>query len=152
MRNRTFAMIKPGAVQRSLIGEVITRFEKKGFNIIGMKIINVTEEQAKKHYQEHLGKVFYESLINYVTASPAVVLVIEGENAVEVVRKMAGATDPLEAQPGTIRGDYSSNVRNNIIHTSDSAETAQNEINIYFEENEIVQFDKTNEKWIFEYK
>lgn len=148
----TFAMIKPGAVHRGLIGDIIRRFEYRGLNIVGMKLIQVSEEQASEHYKEHEGKSFYSRLISYIQSGPVVVLAIYGENAVSLVRKMAGATNPLEAQSGTIRGDYSADIENNIIHTSDAAETATRELGIYFQKNEILDFQRVTNIWSFEYE
>lgn len=148
----TFAMIKPGAVHRGLIGDIIRRFEYRGLNIVGMKLIQVNEEQACEHYKEHEGKSFYPRLISYIQSGPVVVLAIYGENAVSLVRKMAGATNPLEAQSGTIRGDYSADIENNIIHTSDAAETATRELGIYFHKNEILDFQRVTNIWSFEYE
>lgn len=148
----TFAMIKPGAVHRGLIGDIIRRFEYRGLSIVGMKLIQVTEEQAKRHYEEHAEKAFYPRLVSYVQSGPVVVLAIYGENAITLVRKMAGATNPIEAVPGTIRGDYSADIENNIIHTSDSTETASRELAIYFNEAEIVDFERITNMWSFEYE
>lgn len=148
----TFAMIKPGAVHRGLIGDILRRFEYRGLNIVGMKLIQVSEEQAETHYNEHKEKVFYKRLISCIQSGPVVVIAIYGENAVALVRKMAGATNPLEAIPGTIRGDYSADIENNIIHTSDSNETAQRELEIYFTEAEIFDFQRVTNSWSFEYE
>lgn len=148
----TFAMIKPGAVHRGLIGDIIRRFEYRGLSIVGMKLIQVSEEQARSHYAEHAEKSFYPRLVSYVQSGPVVVMAIYGENAVALVRKMAGATNPLEAAPGTIRGDYSADIENNIIHTSDSPETAKRELSVYFSETEIVDFERITNAWSFEYE
>lgn len=148
----TFAMIKPGAVHRGLIGDIIRRFEYRGLSIIGMKFIQVTEEQACEHYKEHEGKSFYPRLISYIQSGPVVVLAIYGENAITLVRKMAGATNPLEAIPGTIRGDYSADIENNIIHTSDAKETATRELSIYFSADEILDYQRVTNAWSFEYE
>lgn len=148
----TFAMIKPGAVHRGLIGDIIRRFEYRGLSIVGMKLIQVSEEQARSHYAEHAEKSFYPRLVSYVQSGPVVVLAIYGENAVALVRKMAGATNPLEAAPGTIRGDYSADIENNIIHTSDSPETAKRELSVYFSEAEIIDFERITNAWSFEYE
>lgn len=148
----TFAMIKPGAIHRGLIGDIIRRFEYRGLSIIGMKLIQVTEEQAREHYKEHEGKSFYPRLISYIQSGPVVVLAIYGENAVALVRKMAGATNPLEAIPGTIRGDYSADIENNIIHTSDAKETAERELAIYFKEEEVLDYQRVTNIWSFEYE
>jgi len=137
---RTFVMIKPDGVHRGLIGQILKRFEAKGFRIIGLKLIHVTEELAKKHYREHEGKSFYPSLIKFITSGPVVVMAIEGKNAIAEVRKMNGATNPLEAHPGTIRGDFAQEMGRNVIHGSDSKESAQREIDIYFKQEEFVEY------------
>ncbi len=147
MKTKTFAMIKPGAIHRGLAGEIIKRFEHRGLSIVGMKIINVTEKQAKEHYQVHESKPFYPNLVSYIMSGPVIVLVIKGENVIELVRNMAGKTDPIQALPGTIRGDFSADIQNNIIHTSDSPETAVHEIGIYFAENEIIDYKRVTDNW-----
>ncbi len=147
MNNQTFAMIKPGAVQRGLAGTIINRFEQRGLNIVGLKLINVSEKQAKEHYEVHRDKPFYNDLVNYIMSGPVMVLVISGENAVELVRNMAGNTDPLKALSGTIRGDFSADIQNNIIHTSDSLVNAEKEINIYFNTNEIINYQRVIRNW-----
>ncbi|NLT94987.1 MAG: nucleoside-diphosphate kinase [Clostridia bacterium] len=147
---QTFVMIKPDGVQRGLVGEIIARFEKKGLKIKGLKLIKVSEEQAAAHYQEHQGKPFYPGLINYVTSGPVVVMVVEGVNAVKEVRKLNGATNPLEALPGTIRGDFAQDIGRNVVHGSDSAESAQREINIYFQPDEICDYDYLPSRWLYE--
>lgn len=146
---KTFAMVKPGAVHRGLIGDIIKRFENRGLNIVGLKLIQVSEEQAKQHYQEHLGKDFYSSLVEYITSSPVVVLAISGPSAIQLVRNMAGLTDPIKAQPGTIRGDFSAHISNNIIHTSDSVESANRELGIYFSDQDIIDYHRITDGWSF---
>ena len=135
---RTFVAIKPDAVQRGLIGEIIQKFEKKGFKIIGLKILNVNEELASKHYQEHIGKPFYSDLVSFITSGPIVAMVLEGVNAVEKARKFMGATNPADSAPGTIRADYAHSMERNIVHGSDSIESAEREIAIYFDESELI--------------
>jgi len=136
---RTFVAIKPDAVQRGLIGEILQRFEKKGFKILGLKFVLLDRETAEEHYAEHIGKPFYEKLVNFITSGPIVVMVIKGKNAVEVSRRMMGATDPSKADNGTIRADYAQIMERNIIHGSDSAESAEREIKIHFKESELVE-------------
>lgn len=138
MIQRTFVMIKPDGVRRKLVGEIISRFEKRGFNIVAMKMVQMDRATAEKLYEEHKGKPFFEELINYVTSGPVVCMVIEGEDAVNVVRKMIGNTDPKEAPPGTIRGDYALSKAENVIHASDSEEKAKREMSIFFAEKELV--------------
>ncbi|WP_221290635.1 nucleoside-diphosphate kinase [Stygiolobus caldivivus] len=131
-------MIKPDGVKRRLIGEIISRFEKRGFNIVAMKLIHMDRATAERLYEEHRGKSFYEELINYITSGPVVCMVIEGDEAVSVVRKMIGNTDPKDAPPGTIRGDFALSKSENVIHASDSEEKAKREMGIFFAEKELI--------------
>ncbi|MCQ6253937.1 nucleoside-diphosphate kinase [Methanocaldococcus sp.] len=137
MKERTFVAIKPDAVKRKLIGKIIERFENKGFEIVAMKMIKLNKELAEKYYEEHKGKEFYERLINFMTSGRIVVMVIEGENAISVVRKMIGKTNPSEAEPGTIRGDFALSTPDNVIHASDSKKSAEREIKLFFKDDEI---------------
>ncbi|MGL5021494.1 MAG: nucleoside-diphosphate kinase [Mycoplasmatales bacterium] len=146
----TFAMIKPGAIHRGLSGEIIRRFEKRGLSILGLKMIMVTEKQAREHYIEHIEKPFYESLVDYITSGPVIVMCVYGKNAVGLVRNMAGDTDPLKSIPGTIRGDFSADLENNIIHTSDAKKTAIREMNIYFDNTEVLDYHRITDDWSFE--
>jgi nucleoside-diphosphate kinase len=132
-------MIKPDGVKRRLVGEIISRFEKRGLNIIGLKMVQMDRSIAEKLYEEHKGKSFFEELINYVTSGPVVCIVVEGDEAVSVVRKMIGNTDPKEAPPGTIRGDYALSKAENVIHASDSEEKAKREMSIFFSEDELIK-------------
>jgi len=134
---KTLILLKPDAVDRGLCGEIIARFEKRGLRIAGMKMIQLSKEQAEIHYIEHQGKPFIAELINFITSSPLIAMILEGENAIKVSRAMMGTTNPLDALPGTIRGDFSTNVRKNVIHGSDGLASAQREIEIYFDESEI---------------
>jgi Nucleoside diphosphate kinase len=131
---RTFVMIKPDGVRRGLIGDIISRFERRGMKIVAMKMVKIDRALAERLYEEHKGKSFFEELISYVTSGPVVAMVIEADEAVSVVRKMIGATDPKEALPGTIRGDYALSKAENVIHASDSPEKASREISIFFKE------------------
>ncbi len=140
---RTFVAIKPDGVQRGLIGKIITRIEEKGLKITGLKMLSVSKEQAEKHYKEHEGKSFYNDLIKYITSSPIIAMVVEGENVVKTVRQLMGKTNPSDAEIGTIRGDYSAEMSFNTIHGSDSIESAEREIKIYFTEEEICSNWKT---------
>ncbi len=133
---RTFVAIKPDAVKRGLIGKIIQRFEDKSYKIVAMKMLNVTDEMAAKHYEEHYGKPFYPSLIKFITSAPVVAMAIEGVNVIQGVRHIVGKTNPDEADVGSIRADFSSLSSMNIIHASDSPESAQRELNIYFSEND----------------
>ena len=137
MAERTFIAIKPDGVKRNLIGRIITRFEEKGYKIIGLKLLKATEEMAKKHYAEHEGKPFYPRLVKYIMSGPIVAMVIEGKNVIAESRKMMGATKPENAEVGTIRFDYAIQQEFNIVHGSDCEESAQREIAIYFKEEEL---------------
>lgn len=136
--NRTFAMVKPDGVQKGLVGEIISRFEKKGLKIVALKIMKITPELAEKHYSEHKGKPFFADLVNFITSGPVAPMVLEGENVISTVRAMMGATNPQDAAPGTIRGDFALTIDENIIHGSDSPESAMREIGLFFKEEEIV--------------
>ena len=129
---RTLLIIKPDAVERKLIGEIIQRIERKGLEIKALKMENITLEKAEKHYEIHKGKEFYNGLIEFITSGPVVLMVVEGVNCIQIVRHMAGSTSPLDAIPGTIRGDYSMDTLRNIVHTSDSVETSTKEIKNFF--------------------
>lgn len=131
---RTFVAIKPDAVQRGLIGEIIQRFERKGFKILAMKMMQLDKDIAEKHYAEHKGKPFFDNLVRFITSGPIVAMVLEGENTVSMVRKMMGATNPQNAESGTIRADYGQITERNIVHGSDSPESAKREIALFFGE------------------
>jgi len=137
-RERTFVMIKPDAHARRLSGEILTRFERRGLTIRGIKLLRVSGEQAASHYAEHEGKPFYPDLVEFISSGPVVAMVLEGPAAVTTVRAMMGATNPLDSAPGTIRGDYSLEIGENAVHGSDSPESAEREIAIYFAESELV--------------
>ncbi len=147
---QTLVIVKPGAVQRGLIGDIISRFENRGLKIAAMKMIHIAPELAEKHYAEHKGKPFFEDLVNFITSSPVVVIVLEGENAITVARTMMGATNPLDAAPGTIRGDFGLFTGKNIVHGSDSAASADGEISLFFSENEFVAYTRCDEEWLYE--
>ena len=149
-KERTFVMIKPDAVQRGFIGEIIRRFEKKGIKIVAMKLVAVDRKLAEKHYGVHKGKPFFEPTVKYITSSPVLAMVLEGVNVIEMVRSMTGATDPQKAAMGTIRGDYGQFIGRNIIHASDGKETAQFEINLWFTPGEIATYTRIDEKWLTE--
>ena len=134
---RTFVAIKPDGVKRGIIGQIIQRFENKGFKIVGMKLLQVTPDLAAKHYEEHQGKSFYTRLVHYITSGPIVAMVIEGYEAIESVRHIVGATNPMNADVGTIRADFAQVMEYNVIHASDSPTSAQREINLYFKPEEI---------------
>lgn len=147
---RTFVMIKPDGVQRNLVGEIIARLEKKGYKLVAMKLMQLTEEHARTHYQEHVEKPFFPGLVEYITSGPVVAMVWEGKNAVKGIRQLMGATNPQEAFPGTIRGDYGLDIGRNVIHGADSVESAQREMNIYFTPQEILTYNKQIEQWQYE--
>lgn len=147
---QTYIMIKPDGVQRNLAGEIINRIEKKGFKIAGMKLIRLSKETAEIHYGEHKEKPFFGGLVEFITSGPVVAMVIEGKDAVATMRKMMGATNPLDAASGTIRGDYGLDMGRNVIHGSDSLESAKREIALYFTDEEICSYEKNLETWIYE--
>ena len=144
---RTLVLLKPDCVQRRLMGEVISRFESKGLNIVAMKMLAVTPELAKQHYAEHVQKPFYPALEKFITASPIVALVVEGLEVIRVIREMLGATSGLKAAAGTIRGDFSSSKQMNLVHASDGPEAAAREIGLYFLANEIHPYKPTLTEW-----
>jgi len=142
---RTLVFLKPEAAMRGLMGEIITRIERKGFIITAMKLIQLDRKQAERIYEIHKGKDFYEPLIKHVTSGPILVMIIEGPNAISSIRTMAGKTNPAEAQSGTIRGDYALITRKNMIHAADTLENARREIEIFFKSNEIMKYKKPTE-------
>lgn len=145
--SRCFVMLKPGVVNRRLVGEVIERLEKKGFKIVGMKMVHPTEAVAKSHYAEHEGKPFFGDLVDYLTSGPVVAMVLQADNCVTLVRKYVGSTKPEDAQPGTIRGDYCIHTSRNIIHASDSDESAEREIALWFKAEEIFDWKDCEDGW-----
>lgn len=147
---RTYVMIKPDGVQRGLIGEIISRIERKGLRIVAMRMCQITEEIARRHYAEHAKKGFFNSLIDFITSSPVVSMIAEGENAIAVMRAMSGATNPGDAAVGTIRGDFGLDVGRNIIHAADSLESAKREIAIHFTEEDVVEYTRAEEMWVYE--
>lgn len=150
MIQKSFVMMKPDAVARRLMGKILSRFEEKGLQIIGVKLMQIDEELAKTHYGEHADKPFFDDLVKYITSSPSLAMVIKGEDAISTIRKMVGATNPLEADLGTIRGDYAMDTGRNIIHASDSPESAEREINLFFNEDEICEYSIVDNVWIYE--
>ncbi|MBF2035521.1 MAG: nucleoside-diphosphate kinase [Leptolyngbyaceae cyanobacterium T60_A2020_046] len=147
---RTFLMIKPDGVQRGLVGEVIRRFETKGFTLVGLKLMAVSRELAEQHYDVHRDKPFFGGLVDFITASPVVAMVWEGDGVVASARKIIGATNPLSAEPGTIRGDYGVTIGRNLIHGSDAVETAQREIALWFKDEELAAWEPTIKGWLYE--
>ena len=147
---RTFLAIKPDAVQRGIIGKIVSRLEEKGFKLVGMKFMLVSNELAKKHYGEHEGKPFFNGLVSFITSGPIVAMVWEGKDAVASIRKIMGKTNPLEAEIGTVRGDFAIDIGRNVVHGSDSVESSKREIGLFFKENEIVSWNPEIHKWVYE--
>ena len=145
---RTLILLKPDCVQRRLMGRVLTRFEDKGFNVVAMKLMRITPELSKRHYAEHVEKGWYPTLEAFITGGPVVAAVIEGLEAIRVVREMLGATSGLKAAPGTIRGDFSSSRQMNLVHASDGPDAARREIELYFSANEICAYEPTITPWL----
>lgn len=148
---RTFIALKPDAVQRGLVGDIISRFEKKGFKLIGLKLMVVSKKQAETHYGEHKEKPFFGGLVEFITSGPIVAMAWEGNNVVATARTMMGATNPKDAAPGTIRGDFSVDLGRNVIHGSDSVDSAERELGIFFTADELLDgWDRTTEGWVYE--
>ncbi|WP_342305347.1 nucleoside-diphosphate kinase [Methanolobus sp. ZRKC5] len=147
---QTYIMIKPDAVQRGLMGEIISRIENRGLKIAAMRLCVMSEESAKEHYKEHAERPFFASLIEYVTSGPSVSMVVEGKNSIAIMRAVNGATNPVDALPGTIRGDLAIETGRNVVHASDSTESAQREIAIHFKDSEIVNYSKIDEVCLYE--
>ena len=147
---KTFVMVKPDGVQRGLIGEIIRRIERKGLKIVAIKMLKIDEGLAERHYAEHREKPFFRNLIEYITSGPVVAMVVEGREAVKVVRNLVGATNPVEANPGTIRGDFGIDIGRNVVHASDSIESAEREISLFFKPEEILEYERIDEIWVYE--
>jgi nucleoside-diphosphate kinase len=147
---KTLVLLKPDAVQRGLVGEIISRLERKGLKLVAARLMQVTRELAHRHYGDHVGKPFFEGLVEFITSGPLMALVVEGDNAVEVVRKTMGATNPQDAAPGTVRGDLAASIGQNLIHGSDSTDSAAREIELFFIPEEIVQYQRELDRWIIE--
>ena len=145
---RTLILCKPDAVVRGLVGDIIGRFERRGYAIVGVKVLDVSDALAKQHYAEHTGKPFFEGVVDYITSRPVVAMVLEGADAVEGCRSTIGATNPIKAAPGSIRGDYSQTIGRNLVHGSDSVESARREIEIWFRPEELVRRTADMESWI----
>ncbi|MBX0356219.1 nucleoside-diphosphate kinase [Halobacillus sp. Nhm2S1] len=146
---KTFLMVKPDGVQRNLIGDITARFERKGFKLAGAKLMAIPTELAEEHYGEHKEKPFFGELVDFITSGPVFAMVWEGEDVIATARTMMGATKPAEAAPGTIRGDYGVTVGKNVIHGSDSKESAEREIGLFFSEKELVDYEKDSLSWIY---
>ena len=147
---RTLVLIKPDAIQRGLAGEILSRLERRGLRMIALRLLQMDEGLARRHYAEHEGKPFYEGLIAYITACPIIAAVFEGTNAVDTVRKTMGATNPAAAGPGTIRGDLGLETGRNLIHGSDSLESAKREVALFFREDELLSYPRDVDRWVFE--
>ena len=147
---RTFLAIKPDGVQRGLIGKIILKLEEKGFKLVGMKLMNVTNELAQKHYGEHKDKPFFKGLVSFIISGPIVAMVWEGKNIISSLRKIMGKTNPADADLGTIRGDFAIDIGKNVVHGSDSEESAKREIALFFKEEELIKWEQDTQKWIYE--
>jgi nucleoside-diphosphate kinase len=147
---RTLVLVKPDAVQRGLVGEVVSRLERRGLRLIGLKLMRITEELAGRHYAEHREKPFFAGLVSFITSAPVVAMVWQGPGAVAMVRTMMGATNPANAAPGTIRGDLAVSFGMNVIHGSDSVESAEREVSLFFAEGEVLEWERTIDRWVIE--
>jgi nucleoside-diphosphate kinase len=147
---RTLVIVKPDGVQRGLVGPILARLEARGLKLVGLKLVQVSDELAQRHYAEHEGKPFYPGLIRYITSAPVVVSCIEGTNAVQVVRNTVGATNPANAAPGTIRADWALDIGRNLIHASDAPATAERELALWFTDGELSSYSRDTDRWIFE--
>jgi nucleoside-diphosphate kinase len=150
MMEKSFVMMKPDAVQRRLMGKVLSRFEEKGLQIVAAKLMHISEDLAKEHYGEHSEKPFFNGLVEYITSSAVLAMVIQGDDCISLIRKMVGATNPKEADLGTIRGDFALDTGRNIIHASDSPQSAEREISLFFDETEIVEYEMPDTDLIYE--
>lgn len=148
MIERTFVMLKPDALSRALVGEIITRLERKGLKMVAAKLIKMDETLASRHYAEHVGKPFYPALVDFITSGPVLAMVWEGENAIKAARKLVGKTDPHQADSGTIRGDFGAITRMNLVHASDSEESAEREISLFFDRADIIEWRRSDESYI----
>jgi nucleoside-diphosphate kinase len=146
---KSLVLIKPDAVQRGLAGEIISCMEKRGLKIVAIKMLHMDKNLAQRHYAIHKGKAFFDDLVNFITSSPVIAIVFQGKNAVEIIRQMMGETDPAKAQRGTIRGDFGIDIGHNLVHGSDSLENASKEIDLFFSEGEIFNYDRELDTWIY---
>ena len=146
----TLVLLKPDAVQRGLVGEVTTRLERTGLKIVGMKLMQVSPELAERHYGEHVGKPFFDALVSFITSGPIVAMALGGPNAVAVVRKTMGATNPAESPAGTVRGDFGIDIGRNLVHGSDSADSAERELALFFDDGELLSYSRSTDGWIVE--
>jgi nucleoside-diphosphate kinase len=146
---RSLVLIKPDAIQRALAGQIISRLERKGLKIVAMKMLHMDKNLARRHYAIHEGKVFFDDLVGFITSSPLIAIVFQGENAVQIIRQMMGETDPAKASSGTIRGDFGIDIGHNLVHGSDSLENASKEIDLFFSAEEIFDYDRELDTWIY---
>jgi nucleoside-diphosphate kinase len=146
---RSLVLIKPDAIQRGLAGEIISRLEKKGLKIVAMKMLYMDNTLAQRHYAIHKGKVFFDDLVNFITSGPVIAIILQGKNAVQIIRQMMGETDPAKAYGGTIRGDFGIDIGHNLVHGSDSLENASKEIDLFFSAEEIFNYDRELDTWIY---
>ncbi|OHB73957.1 MAG: nucleoside-diphosphate kinase [Planctomycetes bacterium RBG_16_55_9] len=149
MAERTLVIIKPDGIQRHLAGQIITRFEKKGLKLVAVKLMRIPEELARRHYAAHQNKPFFEPAVKFMTSSPSLLMAWEADGVIEIVRKMLGSTFGYDAQPGTIRGDFGCSQRYNLIHGSDSPTSAQDEINLFFTPNELIDYEFSDARWLY---
>lgn len=147
---RTLIIVKPDGVQRGLVGPILTRLEARGLKLVGLKLVQVSHDLAARHYAEHEGKGFYAGLLSYITSAPVIVACVEGTSAVQMVRNSVGATNPLSAAPGTIRGDFALDIGRNLIHASDAPATAERELALWFKPDELVSYARETDRWVFE--
>jgi nucleoside-diphosphate kinase len=145
---RTLVLVKPDGVQRSLVGRIVARYEERGLRIVGLKLVQVSSELAGRHYAEHRGKPFYESLVEFITSGPLVAMAVEGPGAIAMVRAMNGATNPADAAPGTIRGDLAVTTGKNLVHASDGPESAAAELALWFEPSELAAYERGIDRWV----
>ncbi len=147
---KTLVLLKPDAVQRGLCGEIVSRLERTGLKIVGMKLMRVSDELANRHYGEHVGKPFFDGLVGFITSGPIVAMAFEGNSAVAIVRKTMGATNPADSPPGSVRGDFGVDIGRNLVHGSDSPESAARELSLFFTEDELLRYDRATDPWITE--
>ena len=147
---KTLVLVKPDGVQRGLSGEIISRFENRGLKLIGLKLMQVSEELAGRHYHEHTERPFFPGLVSFITSGPIIAMAWEGDNAIGIVRQTMGTTNPVEASPGTIRGDLAINIGRNVVHGSDSPESAERELNLFFSRGELLDYSRSTDSWITE--
>ncbi len=147
---QSLIILKPDAVQRGLVGPIVTRLEQRGLKFAGLKLMHLSVELARQHYAEHEGKPFYQGLVDYITSGPVVVIAVRGNDVIKIIRTMVGATKPAEATPGTIRGDFGLEIGRNLIHASDSPESGAREVALFFEDAELLEWSRSTDPWVFE--